>query len=92
MKHSASMDDLPFRSISPSVIFPGRISLYLWEVAEVFPCHVNHVRDLIEEGKLGAIDISGNKVAIGRHCAAARRFWRVPVSEYEKFIQDNRSI
>ena len=59
-----------------------RKSLYVSEVAEGLEMTEQHVRDLIEEGKLGAVNI-GN---------GSRKFWRIPVAEYEKFLKQRQNM
>jgi excisionase family DNA binding protein len=63
------------------LLFPGRTVLYVSEVAEKLNVSERHIVDLIEEGKLLAINIGGH----------TRKFWRIPVDAYEKFIQENRN-
>ncbi len=64
------------------VLFPGRSFLYVGEVAERLEVDQQQVRDLIEEGKLHAIDIGGG----------GRKFWRIPVASLEKFFKDRSSL
>jgi excisionase family DNA binding protein len=65
-----------------ALLFPGRRMLYIREVAERLRIAEQQVRNLIEEGKLGAVNI-------GTH---ERKFWRIPVEEYERFLKKNFSI
>lgn len=51
--------------------------LYVHEVAARLCISKRHVVDLIDEGKLRAINISGD----------ARRHYRIPVEAYEAFLQ-----
>jgi excisionase family DNA binding protein len=64
-----------------SLLFPGRTVLYVSEVAEKLNVTEQHVLNLIEEGKLLAVNIG-----IG-----GRKFWRIPVEAYEKYLQENRN-
>lgn len=38
----------------------GRSSLYVHELARLWRCTAKHIADLIEEGKLGAVDVAGD--------------------------------
>lgn len=80
---SAAVD--PFASIRASKLFPGRSTLYLHEVAKALSVSVAHIIDLIAEGKLSAVEITGkgNK--------SSREHWRVPVGDFDRFIEENRS-
>jgi excisionase family DNA binding protein len=64
------------------LLFPGRRVLSVREVAERLSIGEQQVRDLIEEGKIMAINIGGH----------ARKFWRIPVDEYERFLRENCSL
>lgn len=69
---------LDFRAL----LFAGRSTLYVSEVAEKLRITEQAVRNLIEEGRLGAINIGLND----------RKFWRIPVEEYERFLRKNFSM
>lgn len=69
-------DEFPFASLE----FPGRTSLYAHEVAERLGCTTQHVVDLIAEGALSAIDITG------RGNSSDRRALRIPVEAYRDFV------
>lgn len=56
-----------------------RTVLYVDEIADKLDCSKQHVLNLIESGKLGAINI-GNEAA---------KFYRVPVAEWEKYLRSN---
>ncbi|HSM84597.1 MAG TPA: helix-turn-helix domain-containing protein [Candidatus Limnocylindrales bacterium] len=64
------------------LLFPGRKSLYVSEVAERLGATDQHVINLIDEGKLGAIDI-GN---------GSRKFYRIPVTEWERFLKRRATL
>ena len=64
------------------LLFPGRKMLYVGEVAERLQVDEQHVRDLIEEGKLHAIDAGGG----------GRKFWRIPVTSWERFMKARSSM
>jgi excisionase family DNA binding protein len=59
-----------------------RTVLYVGEIAEKLEVTEQHVLDLIDEGKLGAVNVGGH----------TRKFWRIPVKEYEKFLKANSSL
>ena len=64
----------------PSLDFPGRNVLYPHECAAKIGCHVDHIYDLIEEGQLKAIDISGRNNLTDRRCA------RIPIESWRLFL------
>lgn len=61
---------------------PDRRSLCVSEVAEALRVSLRHVMNLIEEGKIQAIDIG-----IGVH-----HHWRIPVDAYKEYIKKQSSI
>jgi excisionase family DNA binding protein len=66
----------------PSLAFPpDRKVLYVSEVASRLDVTDQHVMDLIDEGKLQAINVGGH----------TRKFWRIPVEAYLHFLQQNHS-
>jgi len=73
------MSDLPLAES----VFPNRNFLMISEVSKVLKCTNQHVLDLIEEGQLVAVDISGP--AVDRN--TARRCLRIPVSSYDNFLR-----
>ena len=64
----------------PSLKFEGRTVLYVFEVAHKLGITEQHVIDLIEEGKIRALNIAG-KNSIGR------RYYRIPIEAYEDYIR-----
>ena len=66
----------------PSLDFPGRTALYPFECALRLGCAVDHIYDLITEGQIGAVDISG------RNNLSDRRCLRIPVEAWKKFIRE----
>jgi len=65
-----------------SLLFPGRSSLYVGEVAGKLGITDQHVIDLLEEGQLGGVNVGGG----------SRNFWRIPVPEYEKFLRRRSNV
>lgn len=68
----------------PSLAFPkDRRVLYPHELAALLRCSVDHIYDLIAEGKIRAVDISG----VGN--LSERRTLRIPVESWGRFVEDN---
>lgn len=76
------MDHAPQQLDFGSLLFPGRSSLYVSEVAEKLSVTEQHVLDLLEEGQIGGINVGGG----------SRNFWRIPVPEYEKFLKKRSNL
>lgn len=70
--------EFPFFSLD----FPGRTTLSVKEVAEKLGCSERHINDLIDEGKLGCINLSPSGL---------RAFRRIPIEAYRDFILQNFS-
>jgi excisionase family DNA binding protein len=64
----------------PSLDFPGRTTLYVHEVAAKLSISERHVADLIDEGRLRAVNIAGKNIT-------DRKFYRIPIESYREFIQ-----
>lgn len=64
----------PFTSLD----FPGRVTLTVDEIATRLGATTQHILDLIEEGELVAVDLSGK--------GATRRYCKIPVEAYREFI------
>lgn len=62
----------------PSLDFPGRTTLMLWEIAQRLGCTVNHLLELVDQNELTGVNISSAN--------AGRRAMRVPVECYRDFI------
>lgn len=71
------VEQLQFAFLS-SLDFPGRVTLSAAEVAEKLGVTVQHILDLIEEGKIVALDVKGK--------SSARRCVRIPVECYRDYI------
>ena len=69
-----------FESLRASRLFPGRINLYVHEVARALNTTEKHVIALTQCGEMGYIDIgkSSNK--------SMRQFRRIPVCEFDAYI------
>jgi len=61
---------------------PSRTVLYVFEVAAKLRITEQHVVDLIDEGKLRAVNIGGKGVS-------ARTFYRIPVEAWEAYLRAN---
>lgn len=66
-----------------SLLFPGRSALRVAEVAERLQLSERHVHDLIDEGKLAALDLGG------QHAGGRRRI-RIPIEAYEALLRARR--
>lgn len=76
------MTDAPQQLEFGNLLFDRkRTVLYLDEIAEKLDCSKQHVINLIESGELGAINIAN----------ATAKFYRVPVGEWEKFLNKRAS-
>jgi len=64
----------------PGLSFTGRAVLYAHEVAAKLRCDVRHIYDLVDSGKLRAINIGG---------LSERRYLRIPIEAWEAFVRDN---
>lgn len=68
----------------PSLAFPAdRTVLYAHEVAGKLRCDVRHVYDLIDEGKIRAVNIAGG------NNASDRRFVRIPIEAWQAYLREN---
>jgi len=65
-----------------AMLFPGRKVLYVGEVAERLDMSEQQVRDLIDEGKLHAVDVG----------SGGRKFWRIPMTAFERFLKTRSSL
>lgn len=65
----------------PSLAFPkDRTSLMVTEVAEKLRVTDQHIIDLIAEGSIRAVNVSGN-------LKSKRAAYRIPVEAYEDFLR-----
>lgn len=61
---------------------PGRISLSVQEVAKALSVTKQHVLDLIDAGRLPAVNVGRQE----------RRYWRIPVLGLRQFLELNNSV
>jgi hypothetical protein len=83
-KHSAPQfrqEELALSTVLSHKLFPGRSSLYVAEVANALEIDEKHVVDLINEGLIDAVEVTGkgNK--------SSRQHWRIPVSAYDDYVR-----
>jgi len=62
--------------------FRGRSLLYVHEVAKLLMVTGRHVRDLIEEGQIVAVNVAGGSL----------KHWRVPLTEVRRFLLMRNSL
>jgi hypothetical protein len=76
---------LPFDCMRAHKLFPGRMTLMVPEVANALEIDEKHLISLINEGVIGAIEITG------RGNKSSREHWRIPVGEFDAFVDLRRS-
>jgi excisionase family DNA binding protein len=67
----------PIQLSFASLLFPGRRILYISEVADKLRVSERHVRNLIDSGKIRAVNVG----------AGDRTFLRIPVEAYEEYLR-----
>lgn len=92
-KPDPKQEELPLSSVASHQVFPGRTTLYVIEVARVLGMVENQVLDLIESGELEAINIASGLRSDANPSGSKtpRRYWRIPVSAYDAFIDRRRN-
>jgi excisionase family DNA binding protein len=65
----------------PSLDFPNRDSLNPVEAARRLGCSVQHIYNLVVDGRLRAVNIS--------RPGGGRRFFRIPIESWRKFLTDH---
>lgn len=80
-RNSTSSLDPSFESLD----FPGRQVLHPFELATRLGCSSRHIHDLIVDGQLRAIDVSG------RGASSGRKYIRIPIESWRQFLR-NRTI
>lgn len=79
--NGAHQEELALTTVLSHQLFPGRSSLYVQEVAKALEIDAKHVVDLINEGLLDAIEVTG------RGNKSSREHWRIPVSAYDAYVR-----
>jgi hypothetical protein len=72
-------------AVLSATLFPGRTTLRVQEVADALSLSVNHVIDLLEEGRIIGVNTAG------AGSKTTRAQWRIPCASYDTFILNNRS-
>jgi hypothetical protein len=68
------------QSLPASLEFKGRTVLYVHEVAKALGITEQHVGNLVDDGQLAALNLSG----IGNK--SRRRCLRIPIESYRQFV------
>lgn len=76
------MTDAPQLNFDSLMFGPERRVLVVAEVAAKLRITEQHVIDLIDEGKIQAVNIGGN----------GRKYWRIPVEAYNAFLHTEHSF
>ena len=76
---------LPSPDVLGDLTFPGRSVLYVHEVAAKLRCSQQHIHDLIDEGRLAAINLAG----AGNQ--TSRRSIRIPVASFHAWLANQRT-
>jgi hypothetical protein len=81
--------DLELSTVLSHVLFPGRSTLKVAEVAAALRCDDQHIFNLVEEGRLTAVDIRNGDVTTAKKLpkGSRRRWLRIPVSAYDAFLR-----
>ncbi len=82
---NAAQPEQALSSMKAHRLFPNRTSLYVHEVANALEISVQQTISLINEGLLIAIEITG------RGNKTSREHWRIPVGEFDAYVQRRRS-
>jgi hypothetical protein len=92
--HDPKQDELALSAIKAHALFPGRVTLYVGEVAKALSMTEQQVVDLIEEYKeTGTNGIAAVNIASGlktdnfaKGNKTPRAYWRIPVSAFDAFV------
>lgn len=81
--------DLELSTVLSHVLFPGRSTLKAGEVADALRVDDQHIFNLVEEGRLLAIDVRNGEVTTASKLpkGSRRRWLRIPVSAYDAFVR-----
>jgi excisionase family DNA binding protein len=74
-----------YAPLSAAKLFPGRTVLTVNEVAAALRVTNAHVKNMVEEGKLIAVNSAGT----GGGAVASRKHWRIPVGSFDQFVRRN---
>ena len=76
---------VPAQTLLPAtgLPFPGRTVLYVSEVAQKLDVSQQHILNLIEEGRLTALNVGATK---------GRKFWRIPVESWAAYLKANATV
>ena len=100
LRPDPKQEELALASVASHKLFPGRVTLYVHEVAHALSITPRQVIDLILCLDLVGIDISANRGA-GKPSSemteeernkVTRTHWRIPVSAFDAFIQNRKSL
>lgn len=97
---AAHQEELALSSVASHLVFPGRVTLYVSEVAKALSIEPRQVIDLITCGDLVAINISATRagakssdqMTAEERRAISRTHWRIPVSAYDAFIAARNNL
>ncbi len=78
--NSQPLEDPPLPNLAAK--FPGRSTLYVHEVAQLLSVTTQHITNVIEEGKLHAINVG----------TSSRKFWRIPLESLAEFISKRHNL
>lgn len=89
LSHDPKQDELPLASVNPALVFEGRHTLYVREVARVLRCDEDHVINLIHEFEhtAGERGLKGFSIARGADGKVPRACWRIAASDFRAFIE-----
>ncbi len=75
-------------------LFPGRVNLYVHEVATALQIAENQVIDLIDSGSIAAINIASDvrEGGASRSGRAPRKYWRIPVCAFDAFVSARHNL
>jgi hypothetical protein len=87
--HQSAQLELELSTVLSHSLFPGRSTLKVAEVANALRVDDQHIFNLVEEGRLTAIDVrNGELTTASKLPKGSRRRWlRIPVSAYDAFIR-----
>ena len=86
---SVQVGKYAYRSMLSSKVFKGKCAVNVNEVAMALCVTRQHIMNLIDEGKLPAIDLSGPPASdrLGNNSYTPRRTIRIACSAYDHYIR-----